>query len=149
VSMSWDYIAGFFDGEGSVVYLSGKSYRVTFAQSNITVLNQIADFLHEFGIYTWITYKQPTSLTRLPSYHLAFSKSMSVRFFLQQIQDKVIVKKELLWYVLNNLSTTPRHEIPPEIDKKVLELRTKGLSQTAIANRLGISQSAVWRRCHP
>ena len=151
MEMNWDYIAGFFDGEGSITHTIGRSYRVSFAQCHYGVLYKIREFLQIQcpGIHTWITYKQPTSITVQDQWYLAFSKSTSVRFFLQQIRDRVIVKKELLEYVLENLTDTVSHKITPEMNEQILELRSKGLSQTAIAQKLGISQYAVWRRCKP
>jgi len=41
--MTWKYIAGFFDGEGSISP-NGKGFRITIPQTNEEVLNKICDF---------------------------------------------------------------------------------------------------------
>ena len=41
--MNWSYIAGFFDGEGSVAH-NGKGFRITIAQTDLEILNLIKDF---------------------------------------------------------------------------------------------------------
>jgi len=151
--MNWSYIAGFFDGEGSIVPISsnGKSYRVSIAQSNKEVLELMAEFLDQYGIHTWITYKQPTSLTRLPGYHLSFSKSTSVRFFLEIIEGEIIVKRKLVLGVLNNLTDVVVTPISETELVDMIAMHNDGLPQREIANLLGRSQYAVSsnlrRRC--
>jgi len=57
--MNWQYISGFFDGEGGVSIDSHQSVRVlilsaSFAQKDQTVLDHIADFLQTRGIASTI-----------------------------------------------------------------------------------------------
>ncbi len=141
--MNWDYIAGFFDGEGSIVKIATKSYRISFAQSDTNVLEVIANFLNEYGIHTWITYKQPTALTRKPEYQLAFSQSTSVRLFLKTIQDRIIVKKDLVNYALDNLTNRITTSVSETERQDMIAMDKDGLSQHEIANILGRSQFAV------
>ena len=143
MTINWDYIAGFFDGEGSVVHISGGSYRIAIAQSNKEVLDIIANFLGEYGIHTWITYKQPTKLTRSPGYHLAFSKSTSVRFFLETIIDKIIVKRKRAIEVLENLTNETRRPVSDAEQRAMVIMDSIGLSQHEIGNLLGRSQGLV------
>lgn len=147
MTMNWDYIAGFFDGEGNIVQLNlgYGSYRVSFAQSNKGILVMIADFLEEYGIHTWITYKQPTALTRSPSYHLAFSKSTSVRFFLEMIKDRVVVKREQVLETLENLTYRTTYPVlEPEL-QDIIAMHNDGLSQREIGNLLDRSQGVISR----
>jgi len=43
--MNWDYIAGFFDGEGCITYGRSKRYRIMISQTHKEVLESIRDFV--------------------------------------------------------------------------------------------------------
>jgi len=99
--MNWDYIAGFFDGEGNIhVYRSKGSYSngdIQFAlmiriyQKSEFILNEIKDFLGYGSIYKY---------KRTGVFELTFSKKEDVKHFLNAIQNKIILKKEQIDYVL-------------------------------------------------
>jgi len=146
--MDWGYIAGFFDGEGSIVpiYPGGKSYRVSFAQTTKEVLELIAEYLEQYGIHTWITTKKPSK--QYPNnigYHLAFSKSTGVRLFLEAIEDKVIVKKKLVVEVLENLTTKSVTQVSDEErwDMVAMWNEGNGLSRSGIGFLLNRSSGTI------
>lgn len=61
LNMTWEYIAGFFDGEGSICH-NGKGYRVTIVQTNQEVLDDIVQFS---GVGSVIkNHKEKSSLER-------------------------------------------------------------------------------------
>ena len=84
--MNWDYIAGFFDGEGNI---KKQSSIVSMSQKRSEVLSVIQDFLQLNGISV-------TKYTH-PSQHGASSLSIhrleDCLEFLRAIRDKIIVKK--------------------------------------------------------
>jgi len=142
--MDWSYIAGFFDGEGSIVKISGGSYsyRIAIAQNSTDVLEQIQDLLDCYGIHSWITRKK--SKVGNDGYHLAFAKQSSVILFLEQIKDIVIVKHDKVIEVLEYLSTQPWNDIKRQQANDIIEFHKQGYSQRTIAAIVGISQGKVW-----
>lgn len=98
--MNWNYIAGFFDGEGSVSVSYRKSGNLrnvilSITQCQLEVLEQIRDFVgegkidvnrHE-GSKTWKEHWKP-------AWHFRLSNRPAVIRFLEKIQSKVIVKKD-------------------------------------------------------
>jgi len=64
MEMNWDYVAGFFDGEGCVTLYKektnkwGKAVKVSITQKDTESLKEIKKFLHNQGLervgfYTW------------------------------------------------------------------------------------------------
>ncbi|HPA25214.1 MAG TPA: LAGLIDADG family homing endonuclease [bacterium] len=60
--MTWNYVAGFFDGEGSITK-NGSGFRITIVQTNKEVLEEIKKFIQLGGCYG--NYKKKTTLERL------------------------------------------------------------------------------------
>lgn len=99
--MNWDYIAGFFDGEGNINLIKNKqklSYyiQVRLYSSDENVLLQIRNFLQRGQIYR---VKKSSSTNFV--YELDLTNKIDVKFFLENIVDKIIIKKEITQYVLN------------------------------------------------
>ena len=47
--INWDYIAGFFDADGSI-YQSGKYWRISFTNNEKDVLDDIYKFLKDLSV---------------------------------------------------------------------------------------------------
>ena len=105
--MNWEYLAGFFDGEGNVninkiTKQNGKfSYAIQLRiyNSEEKVLLQIKKFINIGQIY---------KVKRLPAtnyvYELTITNKKDVKFFLDNIVDKLIIKQEIIQYILSNFS---------------------------------------------
>jgi hypothetical protein len=95
--MNWDYIAGFFDGEGNVHIAKTKKNQlaiyIRIYQGSKEVLEEIRKFIGYGQIYQ----KKSTEV-----FELNFSKKDNVKDFLLNIKDKVILKKGQVNYVLEN-----------------------------------------------
>jgi len=144
--INWAYIAGFFDGEGSIVKLRTGCYRITFTQSTLPVLHEIEEFLNILGVHTWITNKHSTKEGVFGGYHLAFSKSTSVRLFLENVMEYLIVKQDKAQDCLHNLTNRTCAITVGSIEAGDMQaMWDDGLSQREIANLLNRSQCAVSR----
>lgn len=138
--MNWSYVAGFFDGEGSIV-ITGTSCKLTLAQNSREVLDQIQDFIESEGIdHSWITITTPRPWQRQPNtcYHLAFSKARNVRLFLHQVMPHLIVKKEDAVKALRSIVYTK--ETFPITDKnkrQAKELLAQGKTYRTVCKELG------------
>lgn len=47
--MTWNYVVGFFDGEGSITK-NGSGFRITIVQTNKEVLEEIKKFIQLGGV---------------------------------------------------------------------------------------------------
>lgn len=82
--MSWEYIAGFFDGEGSVSFNKrSRQYFLTFVQKDENVLQVIKAFLAENNIKAW--YGEHTRTT-------AYQKNRTRYFDLRIVCHKCLIR---------------------------------------------------------
>ncbi len=137
--MDWIYIAGFFDGEGSITHNSGIGFRVSIPQTNEQVLNEIRDFTR-LGSVIKITKRQPHWKD---CWVYAIANKKDVLHFLNKITPYLIVKKGLSLKVIAELK---QQLIDIEIKKKIHDkrkheaklLRLKGWDYRKIGKELKI-----------
>lgn len=136
--MDWKYIAGFFDGEGSISH-NGSGYRLTISQTNEEVLEAIRAFT-KTGKVLSITKRKPHWKD---SWVYNISKQKDIEKFLLKISPNLIVKKPLALKVLLNLkkivkNQTIRERKSNSIRQKSRILRKKGYSYRQIGKTLNI-----------
>lgn len=94
--MNWDYIAGFFDGEGCVKWMKRSNGfnqgRVEFSQKTIFPLESIKIFLENNGIESKVYINHPEKYE--VCHRLCIMAYRDVLDFLEAIKKKCIVKKE-------------------------------------------------------
>jgi len=145
LNMTWEYIAGFFDGEGFIGH-NGKGYRVTITQTNQEVLDNIARF-SGIGYVVKIT-KRKAHWKDSWIYYIACQKD--VYFFIKHIVRFLTVKKNITEKVIRVLNiylgNKRRHELHIEKMKDVAkEMRKKGHTYREIGKRVGLDWSYVRR----
>lgn len=95
MNMTWDYIAGFFDADGTVgngIYDNNPSVRASFTNTNKEVLEKIQEFLGYGNLYECkLSEKNPKWKT---AWLLCIRDHRLVKEFLETVLDKLIVKKE-------------------------------------------------------
>ena len=96
--MNWDYIAGFVDGEGSIVKRK-KGYNLLISQTNAEVLENIRDFVGSGYVYALAKRKRHWRDAWLYS----AGGYKETHFMLTHIVDKLIVKKEEALAAINEL----------------------------------------------
>ena len=102
--MDWHYIAGFFDGEGSISYnfKNKRSYvYVRILNKNKDVLNSIKSFLRFGHILTYNKGKTTEAFV------FQISCQKDVKQFLSEIISLLIVKKEKSLKALNYIMKHP------------------------------------------
>ncbi len=136
--MNWSYIAGFFDGEGSVAH-NGIGFRISIPQTNEEVLKSIRNFVG-FGFIIKIK-KRKKHWKDCWTYYIASKKD--VYCFLQQILPHLIVKKDIALEAMGKLEK----QLSDMQDKKELHdkrknaakfLRSKGWDYRKIGKELKI-----------
>ena len=88
--MNWDYVGGFFDGEGSIAR-SGRSFRISIAQTNEEILNEICDFAGVGHVFKVTKRKEHWKDSWV--YHIGSKKD--IHLFLKRISPYLILKKDL------------------------------------------------------
>ena len=136
--MTWQYIAGFFDGEGYLGH-NGKGYRVTISQINYPVLKMIQDFVG-FG-FIFKNRKRQSHWKESWVYYIA--KQAEVYIFIKNILPYVIVKKDLVAKVIPELRLVVEKYQQQNIDRQRIAeesklLRKQGLTYREIGKKLGI-----------
>ena len=120
--MNWDYLAGFFDGEGYVTI--SEKFRWSdgcphifagLSQKNVAVLNEIRNFLRSQGILVRQPYYHPPRKTNVSKneeqydlYDMKIGKRRHVLAFLKGVHPHLIVKKDLATKALSFLERAPR-----------------------------------------
>ncbi|MFA4872701.1 MAG: LAGLIDADG family homing endonuclease [Patescibacteria group bacterium] len=136
--MSWNYIAGFFDGEGSVTH-NGKGFRIHIPQTHLRVLQKIQDFIGT-GHIAVVTKRKAHWKDNWLFY---IAKQKDVKLFLQQVKPFVHVKKEHVFKALKAIQPLvdrqdARLKLAEYRKKRALELRNKDYSYRKIGKVLGI-----------
>jgi len=143
--MTWSYIAGFFDGEGSIVR-NKRGFRIMISQTNKGVLEKIKKFTKS-GYVIEVT-KRKAHWKDSWLYYIA--KQKDVYKFLTTVFPFLTVKKENASKAIPQLKTFLQKKKQKEkrlqerikISKK---LRKKGLSYRKIGKILGIDFGYVRR----
>jgi len=153
--ISWNYVAGFFDGEGCVRIYTGKDgyprlhCSIAQAEPRHEVLYALKDFLAEYEIGSQV-YTKPGKNGASVCHYLWISKRVHLLAFLYEIRPFVIVKKgdveeALAWLENNPPGYNPKRLHSKDEAQAMYEMWKDGMSQEEIAERFGTHQVAVSR----
>jgi intein-encoded DNA endonuclease-like protein len=140
------YIAGFFDGEGTINNSSGNRYRITIPQTNKEVLERIKDY---FGFGSIYETKKKKEHHKDAWVYSVTNNSDTLRF-LTEISEDLIVKKEAVENAIVKLTMLGEGKELQlkklENDRlKVTELKESGMSYRQIEKIIGFSRQKVCR----
>ena len=157
VRMSWQYIAGFVDGEGSIVKTKRTVYRILVPQTHEGVLEEIKKFTGVGYIFKCKTRKAHWK----DNWVYAISRQKDVLFVLKKLKPYLIVKRQL---AEDRIPTIEKLIAEGEVRRQRLQkrvkvckfLRGKGWTYRAIAKKLKVDfgyarrlflygQDGVWR----
>jgi len=137
--MNWDYIAGFFDGEGCITHGRSKRYRIMISQTHKEVLESIRDFVGVGYVVevakrkshwkdSWVFYiaKQEDSLKFLekivPGLIVKKQDAQEAIFALEErVKERKLQRERLLWRIA-----------------EARKLRNQGLTYREMGETLGI-----------
>lgn len=144
--LSWSYVAGFVDGEGSIVKIGSTDYRVLVSQTNEVVLKLIKRFTGVGRICKLTKRKSHWK----ESWLYFVGRQKDVLFFLKSVYPYLIVKKDLVRRTIPKVSKIVllQQEKKLHLQKNVEAskfLRKKGFSYRAIGEKLGIDHGYVRR----
>jgi len=171
--VTWAYLAGFFDGEGSLGCSQTRggrigSFRVTVAQSGregLDVLSRARDFLAAEGVDAYVYSRKATGMGKRPMHYLCISAFHSLRRFLRGILPYVVVKRVncqdtmryLIMFPISRAGTggrawKTRRLAGRYLNSKlstndVVQIRLRyaaGESRKALATEYGVKYPAIW-----
>lgn len=127
------YIQGFADGEGSC-RKDGRFISIT--QKKPAILKEIQDSLSQtFRIESTLHYVKSSH-----AYRIVITGQINLKRFYENISFKGPKKRNRLFHGLNNLKrNSPSYEDYTD----AIDLKKKGSSLRQIANKIGVSHSAV------
>lgn len=153
-NMSWDWIAGFFEGEGCISWYEQKLRtkqgvygRIFIGQKEKEPLQRVYDFLKGEGFE-----RVGLTLRRQAKGRNAFGKPTEIWVvsiqqrdevikFLEQVVDMLIQKREKAIFVLDNLKGL-RGEREDKLEE-ALELREQGIPWREITRSMGITRVSL------
>ena len=144
-SMSWQYIAGFFDGEGSANKYKNRIPRIQLTNTNRQVLEIIRDFMQCGSIY----------LHRMKHdnwkdcYVLVIHSYKDVLFFCRSILKFLIIKKTTIQKILTELETRHFHpRVPFILGPEILNIEyyqnKKSTRQIAKEYKIPSPSTVLW-----
>jgi len=136
--MTWSYIAGFFDGEGSIGH-NGKGFRVTIPQTNEQVLQELKKFSKMGNVIA--TAKRKAHWKDNWVYYVA--RQEDVQVFLRRVLPHLIVKRSAVEQAIKKIAPLlvvqkQRATLAKHRREEVKILREKGLSYRVIGRKVGI-----------
>lgn len=142
--MDWSYVAGFFDGEGSISIKNAKNkantkfYTVCIAQKDRKILEEITEFLKQNRINSHI-------YSGRSAQYIYISKQSEMLKFIRRIKSFCHVKlpkiQELEYILTHKKSRFKLVSIPPEVISNMYW--KENLSSLRIAERLNCSSICV------
>jgi len=157
IQMSWQWIAGFFEGEGSVYWIKPKPNskqgmfgRVVIGQKEKEPLTQIVNFLKKEGLNrAYITLRRQNETRPGMLVYRDFSEIWilsiqqrdEVLVFLKSIQPFLIQKNNKAMYVINELARL-RDERDRILEQGII-LRSQSKSWPEVCNILGVGYRSI------
>jgi DNA-binding CsgD family transcriptional regulator len=147
MKVNWDYIAGFFDGEGSLVYYRkkenrwGRAIKFMIAQKDPSILKKIQRFLMKEGCIHVGIYGNKSGFTGGPCHNLVVQNKHDLSIILNNLKGRVYVKSKKLNKMLKIISQTNwlgQERYMPSEKNNILRLWDTGKSIKEISKGLKI-----------
>ena len=136
--MNWDYLAGFLDGEGSII-IKPPRVRIYIANTNRKVLEEIRELVACGTVYDINMKNKKKHWSNQYGWTICFHQD--VLKILKKLKNKLIIKKDLCLQAIKYIEEKRWQKF--YLSKIELEnLRHLGSSRK-IAKKLGVSQFSV------
>lgn len=136
--MDWKYIAGFFDGEGTLTKTE-KRYRIYITQINFAVLDQIRKFATVGSVKKLTKRKEHWR----DAWVFYITDKYKIQSFLASVQPHLIVKSQITAEALQEIEKkiqfdAKRKSIKTQRIKLIKKLRSQGFTYRDIGEKLNI-----------
>jgi len=146
MTISWDYLAGFIDGEGYVGII-GRGPKITIGQKDKHQLEVINDFLISSGIHTnFYQRKKLVHDQKEGIYIIDVGRRTDVRIILEAVLSSLVLKEGRAQMVLQWMIDNPSKANYDSINIDAFtDLYKQGYTQGAIGERLGYGKSTIFK----
>lgn len=136
--MNWDYVAGFLDGEGSII-IKPPRVRLYISNTDLNVLIKLKEFMNYGRVYE-IKRKNNHGWKRQYGWELGNHKSCLK--VLKKLKNKLIIKREKCAEAISYIEN--KRWQGDYLSKNELK-KFKNLSYRKIAKKLGVSHFSVFK----
>ena len=136
--MNWDYLAGFLDGEGSII-IKPPRVRLYISNTNKIILEEIRDFVKCGSVYEINMKNKNKKWNKQYGWTICFHKE--VLRILISLRDRLIIKKELCEKAIKYIENKRWQKY--YLSKQELLKYKKLKSSRKLAKELGVSQFSV------
>lgn len=136
--MNWDYLAGFVDGEGSII-IKPPRVRIYIGNTNKQVLQEIKEFTNCGSVYDVNMTNKSEKWKKQYGWTICFHQD--VLRILKHLRTKLIIKKELCEKAINYIENKRWQKY--YLSREELEKWKHLGSSRNIAMKLGVSQASV------
>lgn len=136
--MKWDYLAGFIDGEGSII-IKPPRVRIYISNTNKEILNEIKNFLKCGSVFEVKRKMSNTKWKKQYGWTICFHKD--VLKILENLKDKLVIKKKLCEQAIEYIKNKRWQRY--YLSKEELKKFGNKDSSRKIAKELGVSQFSV------
>ena len=108
--MSWQYLAGFFDGEGSLSIVGTGGLKACICQAGDkghTVLHEIQEFLRLKGVKSYVSVRPPREVYYQTQWEFRITRRPDFVKFAQGVLPFLFVKKDVTENLLRFLIIYP------------------------------------------
>jgi len=136
--MNWDYLAGFLDGEGSII-IKPPRVRLYISNTNKKILDEIRDFVRCGTVYEINMKNKSKKWNKQYGWAICFHKD--VLRILKNLKGRLVVKRELCESAISYIENKRWQKY--YLSKKELMKYKKLKSSRKLAKELGVSQFSV------
>ena len=136
--MNWNYLAGFLDGEGSII-INPPRVRLYISNTNKKILDEIKEFVKCGSVYEVNMKNKNKKWKKQYGWTIGFHRD--VLRILKNLRSKLVVKRELCEKAITYIENKRWHKfyLTKEELMKYKELK----SSRKLAKELGVSQFSV------
>ena len=158
--ISWQYIAGFVDGEGCIYFVRfvrdknspyrGGAFSIQQIITNRKVIDEIHEFLNQQRIFShiYICKQSKNAMGKIPIISLEIARQRDLLNFLKEIVPFLIVKKEKAQQVISliekqQIKRRGTSKLSWREQDEIIKLWNEGKTTTEIGEKMGRSVDCI------
>jgi len=123
--MNWNYITGFFDGDGSITFVKAKSSQqrtpqLSFSNNVLTILEEIRDFIYDnLDVKGFISIKRKGKFIGYELKYVYLKKSLLILPYIKSIHPKKQFRINLILTELKSITSRNGRYTEDQLNKRL------------------------------
>ena len=123
--MNWNYITGFFDGDGSIIFVKAKSSQqrtpqLSFSNNVLTILEEIRDFIYDnLDVKGFISIKRKGKFIGYELKYVYLKKSLLILPYIKSIHPKKQFRINLILTELKSITSRNGRYTEDQLNKRL------------------------------